>query len=355
MANNMANEIDIKSLTLPELTEAMVNIGEPKFRAKQIYKWLHQRNVADFSQMSDLSKPLREKCSLNFYINSINIKKKLVSALDGTVKYLYGLSDGNTVEAVLMKYNHGTSLCISTQVGCRMGCTFCASTIGGLVRGLTPAEMLDEVYTASADSGEKITSIVLMGIGEPLDNYDNVTKFMGILSSPEGINLSLRHLSLSTCGLVDMIDILAESRLPLTLSVSLHAPNDNIRRATMPVAKKWPMDELLDSCARYFAKTGRRISFEYALIDGHNDREAHARELGQKLNMLRKKGMQCHVNLIPVNSVDGNSYKQSQKNAIARFVAVLEGLGITATVRRKLGADINAACGQLRRQDSVSV
>lgn len=343
---------DIKSLTLSRLAEVMAEIGEPKFRAEQIYRWLHQRNVSGFDEMSDLSKALREKCGENFYINTINIQKRLVSAVDGTVKYLYRLSDGNTVEAVLMRYNHGVSLCISTQAGCRMGCAFCASTTGGLVRGLTASEMLSEVYMAGQDSGERISSIVLMGIGEPLDNYDTVMDFLEILSSPQGLNLSLRHVSLSTCGLVDKIDILAEAKLPLTLSVSLHAPNDEIRTKLMPVARKWPMDELLDSCGRYFGKTGRRVSFEYALIDGLNDREAHARELGERLNNLKKRGMRCHVNLIPVNAVEGKAFRHSKKTAAERFAAELEKMGITTTIRRRLGADINAACGQLRRQNS---
>ncbi|MDR2932527.1 MAG: 23S rRNA (adenine(2503)-C(2))-methyltransferase RlmN [Oscillospiraceae bacterium] len=345
-------KIDIKSMTPDQLAESLALIGEPKFRAGQIFRWLHQRGAASFDEMSDLSKALREKCNEKYYISSINIKKKLVSTLDGTVKYLYGLGDGNTVEAVRMTYVHGNSLCVSTQVGCRMGCGFCASTMDGLVRPLTAGEMLDEVYTAQRDGAEKISSVVLMGIGEPLDNYDAVLYFLKILSDPGGFGLSLRHVSLSTCGLVDQIDILAEEALPLTLSVSLHAPNDAIRKKIMPVARKWPMDELLAACGRYFARTGRRISFEYALIDGVNDREAHARELGEKLLALKKRGAQCHVNLIPVNTVDGKSHTQSGRAAVARFEGVLSGVGIATTVRRTLGADINAACGQLRRESA---
>ena len=338
------NRIDIKSLTLAELIADMTAAGEPAFRAKQVFRWLHQKNAASFAEMSDLSLPMREKYNQKYYIASINVQKRLVSALDGTVKYLYGLSDGNTVEAVLMQYHHGTSLCISTQVGCRMGCTFCASTIGGLVRNLTAAEMLEEVYAARRDSGHAINSLVLMGIGEPLDNYDNVLRFLRLLSAPEGLNLSLRHVSLSTCGLVEQIDRLAEEKLGLTLSVSLHAPNDALRSQTMPVNRRYPIDTLLVACRRYFARTGRRISFEYALIDGVNDSDDCARELGKKL-----KGMGCHVNLIPVNDVEGKSYRAAKAARVERFTAILTEAGLTATVRRKLGADINAACGQLRR------
>ncbi|MDL2233570.1 23S rRNA (adenine(2503)-C(2))-methyltransferase RlmN [Ruminococcaceae bacterium OttesenSCG-928-L11] len=339
--------IDIKSIPLPDLTARFEALGQPKFRAKQVFRWIHQKQVGNFNEMSDLPLEFREKCNEIFYIESINIKKRLVSSIDGTVKYLYELQDGNTVEAVLMKYKHGNSLCISTQVGCRMGCAFCASTIGGLVRSLTAGEMLEEVYSAGRDTGEKVSSIVLMGIGEPLDNYDNVLGFLRILSAPDGLNLSLRHVSLSTCGLVEQIDLLAQEKLPLTLSVSLHAPNDAARNRTMPINRKYPVDELLAACTRYFHATGRRISFEYALIAGENDTPAHARELGQKL-----RGMNCHVNLIPVNPVGGKQFRASEKSSIGQFVSILEGLGVTTTVRRRLGTDINAACGQLRREDA---
>ena len=339
------NKQDIKSFTLEELTALTAQFSLPKFRAKQIYSWLHEKRVGSFHEMSNLPADLRRLLDEKFYINAIHIKKRLVSAIDGTVKYLYELMDGNCVEAVLMKYKHGNSLCISTQVGCRMGCKFCASTIGGLVRGLTPSEMLDEVYTAQADSGERVSSIVLMGIGEPLDNFDNVLCFLNILSSQEGLNLSLRHVSLSTCGLADKIDELAQKKLQLTLSVSLHAPNDQIRDRSMPINKRYNMDRLLQACRNYFDITGRRISFEYALIDGVNDSPQNARELARRL-----RGMGAHVNLIPVNSVDETGYQRSSREAIDRFKEQLEKLGVNVTVRRELGVDISAACGQLRRQ-----
>lgn len=338
--------IDIKSMTAAELADDLVKLGEKPFRGKQIFHWLHQKRVGGFDEMSDLSLSLREKCNEKYYIASINVKKRLVSSLDGTVKYLYELEDGNTIEAVRMKYRHGNSLCISTQVGCRMGCSFCASTEGGLIRNLTPAEMLEEVYSAARDipDGETIGSIVLMGIGEPLDNFENVLRFLELLSSPDGFGLSLRHVSLSTCGLVDKIDELARHKLGVTLSVSLHAPNDTIRGRTMPISKKWSVDQLLDACRRYFDSTGRRVSFEYALIDGQNDKDSDARELASRLH-----GMNCHLNLIPVNSVTGKSYRASKQERVNRFAKILSDQGITATVRRTLGADINAACGQLRK------
>ncbi len=311
-----------------------------------MYEWLHQKRVQGFEEMTNLSKALREKLTQGFYIPTVTVKNKLVSSLDGTIKYLYELGDGETVEAVLMRYHHGNSLCISTQVGCKMGCTFCASTILGFVRNLTPAEMLGEIVTAERDSGEKVSSIVLMGIGEPLDNYDNVIRFFTLLSSKEGMNMSLRHVSISTCGLVPRIHDLAKLKLGVTLSVSLHAPNDQIRSKTMPVNTRYPMDELLAACRSYAEATSRRISFEYALIDGVNDSAANAQELAQKL-----KGMLCHVNLIPVNPVKERSYKKSTREATENFVRILERAGIATTVRRRLGADINAACGQLRREN----
>ncbi len=335
---------DIKSLTLTELTEEIVKMGEAKFRAKQIYEWLHKKQVGSFAEMSNISTSFQQRLDSSFYINSINIVKKLVSKLDNTVKYLYQLRDGEFVECVLMDYHHGTSICISSQVGCKMGCTFCASTIAGFVRNLTPSEMLDEIYTAAKDSGRKIASVVMMGIGEPLDNYENVLRFLELLSDENGINLSLRHVSLSTCGLVERIYDLAERRLGLTLSVSLHAPNNTLRSRTMPVNRKYSVEELLEAC-RYYAKTThRRISFEYALIRGVNDSEACAKELASRL-----RGMLCHVNLIPVNEVTETSYSATGKNDVYRFQKLLIAHGINATVRRTLGADIQAACGQLRR------
>ncbi|WRS26874.1 23S rRNA (adenine(2503)-C(2))-methyltransferase RlmN [Oscillospiraceae bacterium MB08-C2-2] len=340
-------KLDIKSCTLEEIKELCTEMGQPAFRGGQIFSWLHQKQVSSFDEMTNLPAAFREALKEKCHLNYINIKKRLVSGIDGTVKYLYGLADGGSVESVLMEYKHGNSLCISTQLGCRMGCRFCASTLGGLVRHLTPAEMLDQVYTSGRESGRRVDSIVLMGIGEPLDNFDNVMRFLELLSHPQGLNMSLRHVSLSTCGLVDQIDRLAEKKLPLTLSISLHAPNDYIRRKTMPVANKWDMDTLLAACRRYFATTGRRISFEYALISGVNDSPLFAKELA-----LRLKGMGSHVNLIPVNPVKERSYQQSGQNAVRRFLEVLEQGGITATVRRTLGKDISAACGQLRREEA---
>ncbi len=337
---------DIKSLRLEELEAAIKVLGEPQYRAAQVFTWLHQKRALSFAEMTNLSKPLREKLEEGFVIPRVTVRRKLVSELDGTVKYLYELEDGETVEAVLMRYHHGNSLCISTQVGCRMGCSFCASTLCGCVRNLTAAEMLCEVEEAERDSGEKVSSLVLMGIGEPLDNYDNVVRFMSLLSAPDGINMSLRHVSLSTCGLVPQIDELAKLRLGLTLSVSLHAPNDQLRSRTMPVNRRYPIGELLDACRRYARDTSRRISFEYALIAGENDSEANARELAARL-----KGMLCHVNLIPVNPVAERGYRASSREAVERFTRILDQAGIAVTVRRRLGSDINAACGQLRREN----
>ncbi|RKJ57877.1 23S rRNA (adenine(2503)-C(2))-methyltransferase RlmN [bacterium 1XD42-1] len=339
-------KIDIKSLTLPKLEKLVQEMGLPKYRAGQIFRWLHQKQVLSFAEMSDLSGELREKLAGKCYINPVSIKKKLVSALDGTVKYLYELADGNCIEAVLMEYHHGMALCISTQVGCRMGCKFCASTLGGKVRDLTPAEMLEEVYAAGRDSGKRIGSLVLMGIGEPLDNFENVMDFLEILSCPQGLNLSQRHVSLSTCGLVDQIYQLTKRKSQLTLSVSLHAPNDAIRNRSMPVNRKYPIDTLLKACRDYFTATGRRVSFEYALIAGVNDKPEHAKELAKRL-----QGMNAHVNLIPVNPVQETGMKRGSRESVRRFQELLASLGINATVRRELGSDISAACGQLRRQD----
>ena len=340
---------DIKSLTLEELSGQLKELGCPAFRGGQVYRWLHQRRASDFSQMSDLSLQLRSQLAERYYINVVQVEKKLVSAIDGTQKFLYRLMDGECVEGVLMEYHHGNSLCISTQVGCRMGCRFCASTLTGLARNLTPSEMLDEVYAAEEATGKTVNSLVLMGIGEPLDNFDNVLRFLELLSSPEGKNLSLRHVSLSTCGLVDRIYQLMEKKLQLTLSISLHAPNDRIREQTMPVNRRWNMEQLLKACRDYFRATSRRISFEYALIQGVNDSPEAARELAERL-----RGMPAHVNLIPVNAVRERGYRRSSGEQIRRFVEILENNGVNATVRRELGSDINAACGQLRRESRRS-
>lgn len=336
---------DIKSLSLEELSAQLKALGQPAFRAKQVFSWLHEKRVGEFAQMSNLPAALRQTLEEQYYINSLRILRKQVSRLDGTVKYLFELRDKNCVEAVLMHYKYGNSLCISTQVGCRMGCKFCASTLGGLVRCLAPSEMLDEIYTATADSGQRVSTVVLMGIGEPLDNYDNVLRFLRMLSAPEGYNLSLRHVSLSTCGLVPRIYDLAQEKLGLTLSISLHAPNDQIRSQTMPVNNRWNIDQLMQACRDYFATTGRRISFEYALIQGVNDGLEQARELAQRLD-----GMTAHVNLIPVNEVKERGFKRGSRQRIEAFRQELERCGVNATIRRELGSDISAACGQLRRE-----
>ena len=338
---------DIKSFTLDSLKNEMTSIGTQAFRAKQIYTWLHVRKVSDFSEMTDLSLELRDKLENNYYINSLKIRRKLVSKLDSTVKYLFELKDSECIESVVMRYNHGNTICISSQVGCRMGCKFCASTIGGKVRDLTASEMLDQINTAEKDLGENINNIVMMGIGEPLDNFDNVMDFLTILSSKEGYNKSLRHLSLSTCGVCDKIDLLAEKKLQLTLSISLHAPNDEIRNRIMPINHKWNVQELISTCRRYIEKTGRRISFEYTMIRGVNDSDESAKQLADLL-----QGMICHVNLIPVNEVNETEFLKSEKARILSFSNILTSKGITTTVRRKLGADIEAACGQLRRNET---
>ncbi len=337
--------IDIKSLTTQALCEEIKALGYPAFRAKQIRTWL-DNGVVSFDDMTNLPKSLRDELKQHFSIPTIRIERKLVSEIDGTVKYLFMLPDGETVESVLMNYHHGWSQCLSTQVGCRMGCTFCATGQGGLVRDMTASEIYAQIEAAQADHGVRVSSIVLMGMGEPLDNYEEVVRFLEMVSEPGGIQIGMRHISLSTCGLVDRIDMLAEKRWQLTLSVSLHAPNDTLRKRLMPIARKWSVDELLDACRRYIDKTGRRISFEYAMVSGVTDTAECAKELASKL-----RGMLCHVNLIPVNPVDGTPYRRSHASQLKAFIAVLEKAGIPATVRRTLGADINASCGQLRRKE----
>ena len=334
---------DIKSMYEDELKEEMKRLGEPVYRAGQIYRWLHS-GVKSFDEMTNISKGLREKLVENYYISSAAIEKKLISDYDDTRKYLFSFNDGEKVESVLMKYHHGYTSCISTQVGCRMGCTFCATGKSGFSRNLTASEMISQLQTEQADNNIRISNVVLMGMGEPLDNYDNVLRFLRLVSSENGMNIGMRHISLSTCGIVPKIYELAELKLQLTLSVSLHAPNDEIRSRTMPVNRKYGIDELLKACRFYAKATGRRISFEYAMIDGVNDGDDHARELASRL-----RGMLCHVNLIPVNSVKGTGYQKSKKERIQGFISVLERNGITATVRRTLGSDINASCGQLKR------
>lgn len=346
----MSTTVDILSLTMAELKSEISALGEKPFRAAQVYKWLHEKRVRSFGEMSDLSKPLREKLAQRFRFEQIKPVRVLESKSDGTVKLLFELPDGNHVETVLMSYEHGDSLCVSTQAGCKMGCRFCASTIAGFKRNLEPNEILGQLYETERVTSRHVSSIVLMGIGEPLDNYDNVIKFLTILSSPEGTNMSLRHVSLSTCGLVNRIYDLAELNLGLTLSISLHSPYDEKRSELMPINRRYCIAELMQACRDYFAKTGRRISFEYALIDGENDSIDDAKALAELV-----KGMPSHINIIPVNKIKEREYR-SDRSAAQRFCRLLGGLGVNATVRRTLGADINAACGQLRREyEEVSI
>lgn len=335
---------DIKSMTLPELKEEILLLGEKGFKAAQIYSWLHKHGAESFDEMTNISKDLREKLKNNYDIYNCTIEKKLVSVYDDTVKYLFSLNDGELIESVVMKYKYGYTICVSSQVGCKMGCKFCASGIAGFVRNLTAGEILSEVYTAQKDLGIRISHIVMMGVGEPLDNYNNVLKFLSMISDENGLNIGMRNISLSTCGVVSGIYKLMEEKLQLTLSISLHAPNDEIRSQTMPVNDRWNIDELLTACKDYIKATNRRISFEYAMINGVNDSDECAKELASKL-----KGMLCHVNLIPVNSVKERSYRKSSKDRMESFIKILEKSGINATVRRTLGSDINASCGQLRR------
>ena len=335
---------NLKSMTLPELGAVLKEMGQPAFRAKQIYTWLH-KGVRSYEEMTNLPKALRDTLGELFPICPPQVVRKQESAKDGTIKYLWQLSDGNCVETVLMRYHYGNTVCISTEVGCRMGCAFCASTLGGLIRRLEPFEMLDQVLFTQVDSGLPVSHIVLMGIGEPLDNYENVLRFLELVNSEDGMNISMRHISLSTCGLVPKIDALAQEKLQLTLSVSLHAPNDRIRDTIMPVNKAYPTEELIGACRRYYEATGRRISFEYAMIDGVNDSVENAQEL-----LHRMKGLPAHFNLIPLNHVEESPLKPSTKEAVARFQKCLTDGGIPATVRRTLGGDIDASCGQLRRK-----
>lgn len=334
---------DIKSMYEEELKELFLSWGEPSYRAAQVYQWLHN-GVNSFDEMTNISKKLREKLVENCYISTVSIEKKLISAYDDTRKYLFSFRDGETVESVLMSYHHGYTSCISTQVGCKMGCTFCATGQGGFVRNLTASEMLAQIQAEQKDNSIRISNIVLMGMGEPLDNFENTIRFLKLVSSENGMNIGMRHISLSTCGIVPRIYDLAEMKLQLTLSVSLHAPNDQIRSKTMPVNRKYPIDQLLEACRYYVQKTNRRISFEYAMIDGVNDSDACASELAGRL-----RGILSHVNLIPVNTVSGTGYQKSRRQRIQSFIHILEKAGITATVRRTLGSDINASCGQLRR------
>ena len=335
---------DIKSMTLAQMQEAFAAMSEPKFRAKQVFVWLH-KGAASFDEMTNLSLPLRRRLDELYYITVPKAVRVQRSKKDGTIKYLWRLRDGNCVETVLMQYHHGNSVCISSEVGCPMGCKFCASTLGGLVRRLAPSELLDQVLFTQKDSGLPVSNIVLMGIGEPLDNFDNVMQFLELVNSPDGMNIGMRHISLSTCGLVDKINLLAERRLQLTLSVSLHSPDDESRSRIMPVNRRWNVETLLQACRAYFETTGRRVSFEYTMIDGVSDSPAQAELLAKKL-----QGMAAHVNMIPLNTVEESGLRCSSRQAIAEFQRILEANGVTATVRRTLGSDIDASCGQLRRK-----
>jgi 23S rRNA (adenine2503-C2)-methyltransferase len=335
-------KIDLKSYTVEELKQLMTEWGEPAFRGKQIFQWMH-KGITQFEQMTNLSKKLREKLEQTCYLTAPNVERKQVSQQDGTIKYLWRLGDGNCVETVLLRYQYGNTVCISSQVGCRMGCAFCASTLGGLVRSLSASEILDQVLFTQIDSGLPISNIVLMGIGEPLDNFDHVMRFLELVNHPEGMGIGMRHISLSTCGLTEKIDKLAGYRLQLTLSVSLHAPDDETRSRIMPVNRKYGVQALFDACRRYFEQTGRRVSYEYAMIDGVNDSDEQADLLVKHL-----KGAPGHINLIPLNYVEERELKPSRR--VSAFQKRLESQGVTATVRRKLGSDIDASCGQLRRK-----
>lgn len=336
---------DIKSMTMEELTEVAAGLGEKPFKAKQLFDWIHKKQVSSYELMTNLSRPMREKLAAGYPYVCLEKVQVQVSRLDGTRKYLFRLADGNVIESVWMRYHHGNSVCISSQVGCRMGCRFCASTIGGLVRNLTPSEMLDQIYRIQEDTGKRVSNVVIMGTGEPLDNYENVIRFIRLVCDERGQNLSQRNLTVSTCGLVPKIYELAKEQLQITLAISLHASNDEKRRTLMPVANKYTIFEILAACRTYFAETGRRLTFEYSLVGGSNDTDADAKELSGLL-----KGLNCHVNLIPVNPIDERDFVQPDKNVIENFKNKLEKYGINVTIRREMGRDIDGACGQLRKR-----
>ena len=342
----MSNDkIDIKSMNLVELTEFVASIGEKAFRAKQLYQWLHVKQVYAFDDMTNLSKAFREKLNEVSFITDLKQEQVQISQIDGTRKYLFLLEDGNVIESVLMRYKHGNSVCISSQVGCRMGCRFCASTLDGLVRGLRPSEMIDQIYKIGQDIGERISNVVVMGTGEPMDNYDNLLKFITLLTDENGLNISQRNLTVSTCGIVPRMRQLADEKLSITLALSLHASNQKKRLELMPVANKYDIHDVIDACKYYFDQTRRRVTFEYSLVGGVNDTDEDARELSQLIH-----GMNCHVNLIPVNPIKERDYVQSNAAVIAAFKNKLEKNGINVTVRREMGRDIDGACGQLRKR-----
>ncbi len=337
-------QIDIKSLNIEELTSELKEMGLPVFRAKQIYEWLHIKLVTSFEEMTNLSKDLRQKLQEHFWIAALSVVDSLHSASDGTIKYLFRLRDDRVIESVLMKYHHGNSVCISSQVGCRMGCKFCASTIGGKERDLTASEMLDQIYRIQALTGERVSNIVVMGTGEPLDNYEQLVKFLKMITDAGGLNISARNITVSTCGIPDKIRAFGDEGLQVTLALSLHAPNNEIRKTMMPVAVKYELSEVLDAFRSYYDKTGRRLTFEYSLVDGVNDEEEHAVELSKLV-----KGLNCHINLIPVNPIKERDYRKSENKKIQKFKNILEKNRINVTIRREMGADIDAACGQLRK------
>ncbi len=340
----MEQKADMKSMNLEELKNYITELGEKPFRAKQLYEWIHIRQAEDFSKMTNLSKNFREDLSLKAHLTTLKKEEVQISKLDGTRKYLFLLEDGNAIESVLMKYKHGNSVCISSQVGCRMGCRFCASTLDGLVRGLTPAEMLDQIYQIGKDTGERISNVVVMGTGEPLDNFENLLKFVELLTDENGLHISQRNVTVSTCGIVPKMKQLADKKLSITLALSLHASNQKKRLSLMPVANKYDIHEVVDACRYYFEQTGRRVTFEYSLVGGVNDTDEDAKELSQMI-----RGMNCHVNLIPVNPIKERDYVQSNAAVIEAFKNKLEKNGINVTIRREMGRDIDGACGQLRK------
>ncbi len=337
-------KIDLKKYTIEELESFLEDLGEKKFRGKQIFQWIH-KGVRTIDEMTNLSKELREKMKERAYVGNLRAESVLISKVDGTRKYLFVLEDGNIIESVLMRYEHGNTVCVSCQVGCRMGCTFCASTLEGVVRNLTAGEILDQVIAIQRDIGDRVSNVVLMGSGEPLDNYEQILKFLTLINHPEGLNIGLRSITISTCGIVPTMMDLADRKMQITLAISLHAPNDALRNTMMPVNRKYPMEDLLEACKYYVDNTGRRITFEYALIQDVNDSEKDALELARKI-----KGILCHVNLIPLNKVDESKYESARMDRVRKFQSVLKKYGVEATIRRELGSDINAACGQLRRR-----
>ena len=338
-------KIDIKSLNLSELQLFVESMGEKKFRAKQIYEWMHQKLVTDFSEMTNLSKEVRERFKENCILTSLKQVDVKISKIDGTRKYLFALEDGNVIESVLMRYKHGNSVCISSQVGCRMGCKFCASTLDGLERNLTPSEMLDQIYRIQKETGERVSNVVVMGSGEPLDNFDHLLKFIEMITSEGGLQISQRNITVSTCGIVPKMYELADKKLQITLALSLHAPKDEVRRTLMPIANAYSLNEVMKACDYYFEKTGRRMTFEYSLVSGVNDNEVEAKELSVLIGERN-----CHINLIPVNPIKECDFVQSNRENIVKFKNLLEKNGINVTIRREMGRDIDGACGQLRKR-----